>query len=83
MSKGLCLSRTGFSYRQWPPSRLIQTSEVDVPFGLGTESLKIGDQVFAVVGCSTPLILRPVGHFHMVRRKRQGISVCGRHFLAR
>jgi hypothetical protein len=37
-----------------------------VPFGLGTEGLKIGDQVFAVVGCSTPFIFRPVGDFHIV-----------------
>jgi hypothetical protein len=66
VAEGLCSSRTAFSYRQWPPSRLIQTSKVDVPFGLGTEGLKIGDQVFAVVGCSTPLILRPVGDFHIV-----------------
>ncbi|EPE36532.1 hypothetical protein GLAREA_08695 [Glarea lozoyensis ATCC 20868] len=66
IAERLCSWRTAFSYKQWPPSRLIQTNKVDVPFGLGTEGLKIGDQVFAVVGCSTPLILRPVGDFHTV-----------------
>ncbi len=69
MVEGLCLSRIAFSYSQSPPSRVIQTSKMDMPFGLGTEGLKIGDQIFAVMGCSKILILRLVGDFHMVNAK--------------
>ncbi|KAF2005594.1 HET-domain-containing protein [Amniculicola lignicola CBS 123094] len=66
VAEGLCSIRIAFSYKPWPASRPIQISKVDVPFGLGTEGLKPGDQVFAVVGCSTPLVLRPIGDFHIV-----------------
>ncbi|PQE22784.1 hypothetical protein CJF31_00001753 [Rutstroemia sp. NJR-2017a BVV2] len=66
ITERICSARTAFSYKQWQGSRFIQTSKVDVPFGLGTSGLQTGDQVFAVVGCSTPLILRPIKDFHIV-----------------
>jgi hypothetical protein len=66
LAERLCSARTAFSYKKWPESRFIQMSKVDVPFGLGTSGLESGDQVFAVVGCRTPLILRPIKDFHLV-----------------
>lgn len=45
-----------------------------MPFGLGARGLETGDQVFAIVGCSTPLILRPIKDFYLVIGNSKVIS---------
>jgi hypothetical protein len=62
------LNRKIISFRFVPTDifHSVQKESVSIPFGFGTSELKVGDQVYLILGCSVPLILRKVGEQYMV-----------------
>ena len=50
------LTRNG--YFGWGPDNLYETDQ--------TKEMKVGDKIAIIFGCSTPLVIRPVGDKFMV-----------------